>query len=210
MIVSDYIYISINVINVLINFNTNKNTTQTQIKMIRQLNIYSIIAVFILITSACSSDTSQSNDPGSNPANTGMTEAPDFEVKTIDGDVVSLQQSMEENKPMVVYFTASWCPTCAQNWPSLSEVYEEYKDRLNLVAIGIDPTDDEEVMRELSEKEGFTFPVTKGLPQVMVDFDVKSQATTVGINRDGYIAFQKNNTVVSAEEYRELFDGLLN
>lgn len=48
---------------------------------------------------------------------------------------------MEENKPLVVYFTASWCPDCAKNWPAISEVYPEYKDKLVFGAIGIDPTD---------------------------------------------------------------------
>jgi hypothetical protein len=63
-------------------------------------------------------------------------------------------------------------------------------------------------MRKLSEEKGFTFPITKGHPDIMVDFGVKSQATTVGVNRDGYIVFQKK-AVLSAEEFRSLFDELV-
>ena len=171
----------------------------------------SATAVFLLILSACSAD--QPDNPGteaSAQSQTGLTKAPDFEVTTIDGEVMSLEKSMENNKPLVVYFTASWCPTCARNWPALSEVYPEYEDKLDLVAIGIDPTDDEEVMRNLAEKEGFTFPSTKGYPNVMVDFGARSQATTVGVNRDGYIVFMKSNQALSSDEYRKLFDELVN
>lgn len=173
--------------------------------MIKSLQHTTSLLILLFLVSACSSN--QSENPN---ATADLEKAPDFEVTTIAGETVSLQQSIEDEKPTVVYFTASWCPICAQNWPALSEVYPEYEDRLNLVAVGIDPTDDEEVMRELSEEKGFTFPVTKGMPNVMLDFGVESQATTVGVDRDGNIAFRKNKMALSADEYRELFDELLN
>lgn len=156
----------------------------------------------IALLSSCASDASDQQQ-------TEQTKAPDFEVTTIDGETVSLQESLDNDKPVVIYFTASWCPVCAQNWPVLSEVYPEYEDELTLIAIGIDPTDDMEVMRNLAEEKGFKFPVTKGHPEIMLDFGVESQATTVGVNREGYIEFQKNKTALSAEEYRELFDSLM-
>lgn len=169
------------------------------------------VVIFLLFVSACSSEESNaSKESLSNANETELEKAPNFEVTTIEGDTISLEQSIEADKPLVVYFTASWCPICAKNWPVLSKLYPEYKDKLNLVAIGIDPTDDEEVMRKLSEEEGFTFPITKGHPDIMMDFGVESQATTVGVNRDGFIAFQKNKTALTEEEYRKLFDGLLN
>ncbi len=175
--------------------------------MIQIKSISILFITFSLFLAACNSE--QARKPTA-PTETKLEKAPHFEVTTIEGKTVSLQQSMDENKPTVVYFTASWCPICAKNWPVLTEVYPEYKDRLNLVAIGIDPTDTEEVMRNLSKEKGFTFPITKGHPEIMLDFGVKAQATTVGINRDGEIQFQKNKMALSAEEYRTLFDELLN
>jgi peroxiredoxin len=136
--------------------------------------------------------------------------APDFEVTTLDGETVSLQKSLDNGKPVVVYFTASWCPTCARNWPVLSEVYPEFGDRLTLVAISIDPTDTEEVMRDLAAERNFRFPSTKGHPDIMVDFGVDRQATTVGVNLEGDIAFKRTGEALSADQFRELFTGLLN
>lgn len=160
--------------------------------------------VSLLFMSSCSGNTPNTQTEFADTEN-----APRFEVTTIAGETISLEQSLEDNKPLVIYFTASWCPLCAQNWPALSEVYPEYKDHLTLVAIGIDPTDDTETMLALAEKEGFTFPVTRGLPEIMLDYGVESQATTVGVSRDGEIAFRKNKMVLSADEYRELFDQLV-
>jgi peroxiredoxin len=164
--------------------------------------------LFILILfflSACGNNESETQK-----ATTEIEKAPSFEVTTISGDTISLEESLNNDKPIVIYFTASWCPICAQNWPTLSEVYPEYEDQLTLVAIGIDPTDDEETMRALAEEKNFQFPITRGLPQIMLDYGVDSQATTVGVNKDGNIAFRKNKMALSADEYRELFDQLVN
>lgn len=179
--------------------------------MQKQINLTALLIIFALLTNACSSEkTEPSATQSSNPNQTEVDKAPEFEVTTIDGETISLKQTMAENKPMVVYFTASWCPVCAKNWPVLSKLYPEYKDQLNMVAIGIDPTDDEEVMRKLAKEEGLTFPLTKGQPDIMMAFDVDAQATTVGVNPDGTIAFRKNKTALSEEEYRTLFDELIN
>ena len=182
--------------------------------MITSMNKPTIITLLftslLLLTAACSSEKSDTADQTQQAeVDTTLREAPNFQVTTIKGDTVSLQESMKANKPMVVYFTASWCPICAKNWPVLSEVYPDYQDKLNFIAIGIDPTDTREVITELAEEKGFTFPTTWGHPQIMVDFGVESQATTVGVNRDGKIAFQKNKTALSEQEYRELFDRLV-
>lgn len=164
----------------------------------------SLMIVSAILLNACSSGEQNQADSTSD-----AEVAPDFEVTTVSGETISLEESLNEDKPVVIYFTASWCPICAKNWPALSEVYPEYEDRLTLIAIGIDPTDDDETMRNLSNEEGFTFPVTRGLPDIMLDYGVESQATTVGVNRDGHIAFRKNKTALTADEYRSLFDDLV-
>lgn len=165
-------------------------------------SVLSLLTLFIFV--ACSS--SQKDD------SFGLGEgekAPSFEVKSVDGQVFSLQKSLDESKPTVIYFTASWCPTCAKNWPVLSKLYPEYQSQLNLVAVGIDPTDDEQVIKNLVKEKGIKFPITAGNPKVMLDFGVENQATTVGIDRHGNIAFVKNKTSLTEAEYRQLFEDLL-
>lgn len=150
-----------------------------------------------------------SKSDGISVEETEKVKAPSYEVTTISEEVYSLEKSLRESKPTLIYFTASWCPTCAKNWPVLSKLYPEYKDRVNIIAIGIDPTDDTDVMRKLVEEKGITFPITAGNPQVMLDFGVKDQATSVGIDRNGFIAFKENKTSLSEAEYRTLIEGLL-
>lgn len=64
-------------------------------------------------------------------------------------------------------------------------------------------------MRKLVAKKNINSPITAGNPQVILDFGVKDQATLVGIDRYGFIAFKENKTSLSEEEYRALIEGLL-
>lgn len=181
-----------------------------------KLPVLALISVFLF--SACnfgSSKTSKQKEEEIKKQvkadnNNAKKKAPQFEVTTIKGEKISLEKSLADNKPIIIYFTASWCPMCAQNWPAISEVYPEYKDKVNFVAISIDPTDDREVMTKLAEEKNLDFPLVQGTPQVMIDFGVDSQATTVGVNNEGNVEFQKDKSVLTADEYRNLFEQLIN
>jgi peroxiredoxin len=149
--------------------------------MFISIKIFTLTLISLLLFSACNSESSEKQkrtaEQEDKNDNSNLKKAPQFEVTTIDDHQISLEQSLADSKPMIVYFTASWCPMCAQNWPAISEVYPEYKDKVNFVAISIDPTDDKEVMTKLAEEKDLNFPLVKGTPQVMLDFGVESQAT---------------------------------
>ena len=136
------------------------------------------------------------------------TMAPQFEATTITGEKVSLKGFLESKKPTLVYFTASWCPTCAKNWPSINSVYKTYKDRVNFVSISIDPTDTDEVLTKLANKHGLVYPSVAGNPKIMVDFGVTGQATTIMVNSKGEITF-KDRGHLTLEEYTKLLDDSL-
>ena len=182
--------------------------------MYKRIRFSTFSVIVVLLFSACNfSKSSEKKEEVTgmevNNANSDLKKAPQFEVVTIDDQKISLKQSLADQKPMIVYFTASWCPMCAKNWPAISEVYPEYKDKVNFVAISIDPTDDDEVMTKLAKEKNIHFPLVKGTPKVMIDFGVQTQATTVGINKEGYVEFQKDKTVLTADGYRALFEQLL-
>ena len=136
------------------------------------------------------------------------TMAPQFEATTITGEKVSLDGYLESKKPTLVYFTASWCPTCAKNWPSINSVYKTYKDRVNFISISIDPTDTNEVLTKLANKHGLVYPSVAGNPKIMVDFGVTGQATTIMVNSKGEITF-KDRGHLTLEQYTDLIEDSL-
>lgn len=83
--------------------------------MYKLTNRLAFVAILFLFVTAGSSEESNSSEESLSNANeTELEKAPDFEVTTIEGDTVSLEQSIEEDK-LVVYFTASWCPIFAKD-----------------------------------------------------------------------------------------------
>lgn len=129
--------------------------------------------------------------------------APDFTVTTTSGDTTSLSSYLENEKPTIIYFMASWCPTCAKNWPALEELHS--RGDVNILAVSIDPTDTADVLNKLASDNDLTFPMVPGNPQLMLDFGVKGQATTVGVNSDGKIVF-----IEAGEKSLDEFETLIN
>jgi peroxiredoxin len=83
--------------------------------------------------------------------------APDFKLKTLDGQTVELSQS---NKLTIVNFWATWCPPCREEMPEFQKAYEKYKDKVNFMMINVTSTEtDSSAVPEFVKKNGYTFPV---------------------------------------------------
>jgi len=176
----------------------------------RTYGVLVLVMAFALFAASC---TTSGNNVGSNVdsfevQSQVLGQAPDFSVTTINGEQVSMESYLDNGKPTIVYFMASWCPVCAKNWPVLDEINTAYGEDVNLVAISIDPTDTDDVLRKLSDDRGLSFPMVKGTPQIMLDFGVKGQATTVGVDANGNILFIKAGEM-SFQEYEALISELL-
>ena len=63
--------------------------------------------------------------------------APDFTVTTTEGKTLRLSD-LTNDKPTVVYFFATWCPNCARDLAAVKDVYPQYADKVNFLAVDID------------------------------------------------------------------------
>lgn len=134
-------------------------------------------------------------------------QAPDFETTTTNGHTFKLSDSIAEGKPTVLYFMASWCPKCAQNWKGINEAYPQYKDKINFLAISIDPTDDAATLKQLAADKRFVFDTVPGNPEIARLFDVKKQTAKFAIDTQGNI-IKRHDGVYSPEEWDALFASL--
>lgn len=80
-------------------------------------------------------------------------EAPDFEVRTLDGDRVRLSEL--RGKPVLLNFWASWCGPCRRELPSIVKLHEELKSD-GLVVLGVND-EGRDVAREYAAKAGLSF-----------------------------------------------------
>lgn len=80
--------------------------------------------------------------------------APDFELKTLEGERVRLSEL--RGKPVVLNFWASWCGPCRRELPVLSDLYDSLKKK-GLVVYGVNDQGKGEA-RAYMQKAALAFP----------------------------------------------------
>jgi peroxiredoxin len=92
--------------------------------------------------------------------------APDFSLKNVDGQTVSLSDYKDE-KGVIVIFTCNPCPFAKAYEQRIIELHEKYADKgFPVVAInpnddGVSPEDTFDKMKERSSDKNFPFPYLK-------------------------------------------------
>ena len=99
-----------------------------------------------------------------------VVEEPVFKV--VDGMI-----KPENGRPMIVYFSATWCPPCKQLKPIFEKLAEEFKGRVDFVTVDVDEN-----------------------PQLAQAYGVQSIPMMVFLNKDGQI----QNTLVGFQNRDQL------
>jgi cytochrome c biogenesis protein CcmG/thiol:disulfide interchange protein DsbE len=134
---------------------------KTRVSALLALSLLAAMAIAAALSSSgCRATQSADGSSGGSNSSTvsgsgGPAAAPDFTIKTLDGDTVSMSDF--KGKPVVLNFAASWCGPCEIEAPVLAKGYEKYKDRV--VFLGIAVKDDEESQRFFATKHGLEFPI---------------------------------------------------
>jgi cytochrome c biogenesis protein CcmG/thiol:disulfide interchange protein DsbE len=88
----------------------------------------------------------------------GFTSAADFSLETLEGEPVRLAEFAD--RPVFLYFWASWCAPCRSEAPVIQQLWAEY-EAAGYVFIGINMLDSEAGAREFVDEFGMTFPVLR-------------------------------------------------
>lgn len=130
--------------------------------------------------------------------------APDFELKTLDGQ--SMKLSDLRGKRVIVNLWATWCPPCRAEMPDMQSFYEANKDK-GIVVFGVNLTSSEaqpENIARFIDEFGITFPVVLDEENNVADwYQVVSIPTSYMIDSRGVIQ-QKITGPMSKEMMEEL------
>lgn len=133
------------------------------------------------------------------------SQAPDFEIARNDGAAFRL--SDHEGEVVLLNFWATWCGPCINELPAFERLYEEYGDKIQILAI--DSSDDAETMEKFLEKTDFSFPVACDADQsVSKKYPSEGIPYTVLIGKDGLVA-ETFTGARSAEEQYQLYRAAL-
>jgi len=123
---------------------------------------------------------------GNHPASLRIGEiAPNFIVETINGDTLSLS---EIKKPVLLIFSATWCPSCRATLDAAKKVYPKYENNVSLISIGIDLSETAKDMENYKTSNGYPGVFAIGNRGIITDYKVSSTSTKYGI-RDGVIVY---------------------
>ncbi|MDD2596070.1 MAG: TlpA disulfide reductase family protein [Bacteroidales bacterium] len=134
-------------------------------------------------------------------------EAPDFTLKTINGD--SLTLSSLRGKYVLVDFWASWCPDCRKSNPELVKLYNSYKNK-NFTIVGVSIDEDETNWKMAVEKDGLIWQQTIGnagwKSEVAQQYGVKWIPTAMLIDPQGVIVTRSVELSDIEGKLKEIFN----
>jgi thiol-disulfide isomerase/thioredoxin len=115
----------------------------------------------------------------------GTGAAPDFRLKTLDDQEVSL--SGLKGKVVLIDFWATWCGPCRESIPHLVQLQKTYQDKgFQVLGLSVDK-DDPEVLRRFVKSMDISYPVAITPEEVARSYSVSGLPTTFLIDKTGSI-----------------------
>jgi len=106
-----------------------------------------------------------------------------LELTDIEGKKVNISEY--KNRPLVVHFWATWCPTCKFEAPNIERVSKNYK----VLTIAVNSGSDE-LLRTYMQKNGLTYKVINDKTGLLSKrFNIEAYPTTLIYNAKGDLKF---------------------
>ncbi|MGE4193741.1 MAG: TlpA family protein disulfide reductase [Pseudodesulfovibrio sp.] len=154
--------------------------------MIKMWRIFAL-AIFVLVMGACSGESGTA--PEKSGAASAETSAAPSHAPAQDGipflDEAGLDKYLKDNagRPTMLFFWATWCPSCKQEIPELVALQESHGDKVNIIALSVD--ENREALEKYLEKKPMDLPVYWGDQGLARKFRVEAIPTLVIFDKTG-------------------------
>ena len=110
-----------------------------------------------------------------------------FTLSDTDGNKVSLDALLSENKAVLVNFWATWCPPCREEIPDLIRLQKEYGGK-GFTIVGVDVGESAKRVSAFGTKNGMNYPLLLDTDnRVAESFSVVGIPTSLLIDKEGKI-----------------------
>ena len=129
----------------------------------------------------------------------------DFSVTGPDGTVYKFSELLEEKDAVILNFWYLQCDPCKSEFPGLQAAYEQYGDKVALLAMNPVNQDNAEI-EQFRKDNGYTFPMMACDPLWEKAMQITAYPTTVVVDRFGYISLvhwgtMEEETFAAAMDY---------
>ena len=116
-------------------------------------------------------------------SSTGL--APDFTLKTLDGQEITLSQL--KGKVVLLDFWATWCGPCRESIPHLIQIYKDYRGNgFELIGMDVGESDVESVRRFVKSVD-IPYPIVLAPDDVVRRYRVSSIPAAFLIDKEGNV-----------------------
>ena len=128
-----------------------------------------------------------STNEGLIPAPQEGFSAPDFNLKTLDGQ--SIQLSDLRGQAVMINLWASWCTPCRAEMPAIERVYQDYREE-GLIVLAVNSTiqDSASAAQTFAYEHRLTFPILLDMDGKVSDlYQLRALPTTFFVDKEGVI-----------------------
>ncbi|MCK0131495.1 redoxin family protein [Flavobacteriaceae bacterium F08102] len=123
----------------------------------------------------------------------------------LDGKKVDFNEY--KGKVVLVNFWATWCPSCLAEKPSLVNLYNQYKEKVDFLFIS---NESNEAIEKYYTKQGYDLPTYKSLSQPPVKIRSNAIPATYIIDKNGQLVVSKVGSADwDTQKVKTLLDDLI-
>jgi len=117
---------------------------------------------------------------------------PNVEITLLDGTIFKV----DDDKPLVIHFWATWCPTCKLEAPNIDYISQKYKE-YSVLTVAVNSGTNEEVKAYIDNRK-FKFRVINDENASLAkEFKIRAYPTTLIYNR-GILRFSEAGYTTTA------------
>ena len=143
----------------------------------------------------------------------------DFSVVDTDGNTQKLSELLKTKDMVLINFWYTTCSWCVKEFPYMDSVYQQYKDKIEIVALNHSSLsgDSEEGIKNFKNNfyenyvgdgrtGGLSFPMAKDYTGMGQAFNLQGYPTSVVVDRYGVICLIESGGIVSETPFVAMFD----
>lgn len=128
-------------------------------------------------------------------------ELKDFTLMDTNGEKVRLFD-LAGDRPLLLYFWATWCKPCRLVTPQVSTLAKEYKDRITVIGINVGGVDSLRAVKKYGKRHQIDYPMLIDSDnQTVGAYSVHAIPTLILLDKKGKILFRDNETPEKLEEF---------